>query len=65
MIKIDISSDPKYSVNGPNNVYFFSFNIAMASCLLNVFYNINATVNFDTFELVIEFVMVSKDVIIM
>ena len=24
MIKIDISGDPKYSVNGSNNVYLFS-----------------------------------------
>ena len=31
MIKIDISGDLKYSVNESNNVYLFSYNIAMSS----------------------------------
>ena len=59
-IKIDISGDPKYSVNGSNNVCLHRI-----SSFLNVICYIDGAVNFDTFERVIVFVMVSNDVIIM
>ena len=64
-IKNDISGDPKYSVNG--SIMFTCFHRISRWHLPfpNVICNIGAAVNFDTFELVIVFVMVSIDVIIM
>ena len=59
-IKIDISSDPKCSVKGSNNVYTCFHRISQWHLPESY-----AAVNFNTFELVIVFVIVFNDVIIM